>query len=155
MRRKQGRLKPGGQYLTPTRADAKSAEKDASTGTGDKYASDKDSNMTNKGEEERDKDAVNKDASSLVKASSAENGSSGSDKPQGKQGKTRNMKKTAKQDLLREGTERESSTGINGSTSEDPDVLPQVCLGASILYQIHRPSFPGHLWVLWSSWGLL
>ena len=129
MRRKQGRLKPGGQYLTPTRADAKSAEKDASTGTGDKYASDKDSNMTNKGEEERDTDAVNKDASSLVKASSGENGSSGSDKPRGKQGKTRNMKKTAKQDLLREGTERESTTGINGPTSEDPDVLPQVCLG--------------------------
>ena len=125
--------------MNPTRA-----EKDASTGTGDKdastgdidtNASDKDSNMINKGEEERDKDA-----SSLVKASSAENGSgSGSDKPQGKQGKT----------------ERESSTGINGSTSEDPDVLPQVCLCASILYQIHRPSFPGHLWVLWSSWGLL
>ena len=111
--------------------------------------------MTNKGEEERDKDAVNKDASSLVKASSAENGSSGSDKPQGKPGKTRNMKKTAKQDLSREGTERESSKGINGSTSEDPDVLPQVCLCVFILYQIHRPSFSGHLWVLWSSWGLL
>ena len=109
MRRKQGRLKPGGQHLNPTGAGANSADK----GDKDTNASDKDSNMTNKGEEERDKDTVNKDASSLVKASSAENGSSGSDKPQGKQGKT----------------ERESSTGINGSTSEDPDVLPQVCLG--------------------------
>ena len=93
----------------------------------------------NKDEEEGDKNAANKNASSLVKASSAENGSS-----EGK-GKTRNMKKTdpavGKQDLLREGTGRDSSrneeTGINVSAS---DVLPQVCLGA-ILYPIHRPFF--------------
>ena len=145
MRRKQGRLKPGGQYLSPTRTDTNSADKVTSTGdkdtsTGDKdtNARDNDSNMKNKYAKERDESAENKDASSLTKASSAEDGSSGVDKRE--RGRTRNMKKTDqaedKQDLLREGTDssKNEETGTNmTSPSEQPQVLPQVCIG-DILY---------------------
>ena len=147
MRRKQGRLKPGGQYLNPTTADTNSADDDANTGDKDANTGDKDSNITNKDVEERDKNVTNKDASTLVKAPSTENVSSVEDKPQVK-GKTRNMKKTDpavdKQDFVRKCTERDRSKieetgmhpGIHVLPSEDPEALPQVCLGA-FHYTVH------------------
>ena len=157
MRRKQGRLKPGGQYLNPTRADTNSADKvtntgdkdtstednDTSTGDKDTSARDKYSNMKNKYAKERDESAENKDVSSLTKASSAENDSFASaDKRE--RGKTRNLKKTeqaeGKQDLLREGRDS-SKNGTNlMSPSEQPEVFPQVCIG-DIFYLIYRLSF--------------
>ena len=122
--------------MNPTRADTNSADDDANIG-------DKDANITNKDVEERDKNVTNKDASTLVKAPSTENVSSVEDKPQVK-GKTRNMKKTDpavdKQDLVRKCTERIEETGIHPGIhvlpSEDPEALPQVCLGA-FHYTVH------------------
>ena len=157
MRRKQGRLKPGGLYFNPTRSDGNTADKDANTGdnkdintgdnkdtnTGDNKDTnirDKDSNTTKRDAEERDTNAGNKDARSLVNVIGREKILSYEDKPL-EMGKTRNMRKTHstvnKQDLLVEGRERDSSkTEDKVSPSEDPDSLPQVCLGS-----IHsRPS---------------
>ena len=143
MRRKQGRLKPGGLYFNPTRSDANTTDRDLNTGDNkDTNTRDnKDSNVTNKDAEERDTNAANKDASSLVNVIGGEKISSSKDPPQ-EMGKTRSMKKTHsaenKQDILVEGRERDSSkteeTGLHPANevlpSEDPDSLPQVCLGS-------------------------
>ena len=151
MRRKQGRLKPGGLYFNPTRSDGNTADKDANTGdnkdinTGDNKDTnirDKDSNTTKRDAEERDTNAGNKDASSLVNVIGREKMLSYEDKPL-EMGKTRNMRKTHstvnKQDLLVEGRERDSSkTEDKVSPSEDPDSLPQVCLGS--IHSLIRPS---------------
>ena len=167
MRRKQGRLKPGGQYLNPTRAEEDSTDKNANT------LDNRDAKATDAGTEGRCADATNKDARSLGKDRSSEK--TGEDPPRD-MGRKRNVKQTdSSTNKLEDDTGKKSST-IEGKespsskkvlTSQNPDPLPQVCfsniqfiiLAHNFLRVAYKNTqklpFSGHLCFLWSSWGFL
>ena len=164
MRRKQGRLKPGGQYLNPTRAEEDSTDKNANT------LDNRDAKATDAGTEWRSSDATNKDARSLDKDRSSEK--TGEDPPRD-MGRKRIVKQTdSSTNKLEDDIEKKSST-LEGKeskgvlTSQNPDPLPQVCF-SNILFIIlahnflrvaykntQKLPFSGHLCFLWSSWGFL